>query len=64
MLQNEKNVGTVGIDAAGKVHSFHATDPALEALVKGDTAGWKFIPAMSEERPVASRIYMVVSPER
>jgi hypothetical protein len=52
------------IDAAGKVRSFQATDPALEALVKGDTAGWKFIPAMSEGRPVASRIYMVVSPER
>jgi hypothetical protein len=52
------------VDAAGKVRSMHATDPALDALVKGDVAGWKFIPAMSEGRPVASRIYMTLSPER
>jgi len=52
------------IDSAGKVRSVVSTDPAFAAKIKDDTAGWKFIPAMSDGQAVASRVYMVVSPKR
>ena len=52
------------IDAAGKVRSVQAADPAFAAKIKADIAIWKFIPAMEEGRPVASRMSFILSPKR
>jgi len=52
------------IDAAGKVRAVRSADAAFEAKIKDDIGGWKFIPAMEDERPVASRIYLILSPKR
>lgn len=52
------------IDCAGKVRAIQSADPAFAARFKDDSAGWKFIPAMDNNRPVASRILLVVSPKR
>ena len=56
------------IDAARKVHSFQLADgtikgPIVDALLAA-SANWKFIPAMSGDRPVACRIRLTLNPFR
>lgn len=52
------------IDAAGKVRSVQTADTAFAAKIKADSAIWKFIPAMENDRPVASRMSFILSPKR
>jgi hypothetical protein len=57
--QSEEMVDIV-IDAAGKVRS--AKDVANKDLdLVNDCAGWKFIPAFKDGRPVASRVRLALS---
>jgi len=51
------------VDAAGKVHSAKVDGNPDKDLV-GATAGWKFIPAYKDGRPVASRMRMGVTPSQ
>jgi hypothetical protein len=51
------------IDAAGKVRSAKAEGKQEKALIDA-TAGWKFIPAFKDGRPVASRLQIGVTPLR
>lgn len=47
------------IDAAGKVRSAKAVgDKELD--LANDCAGWKFIPAFKDDRPVASRMRLAL----
>jgi hypothetical protein len=59
-LRTEVMVNLV-IDAAGKVRSASAEGKPEKALMDG-TAGWKFIPAFKDGRPVASRLQLGVTP--
>ena len=52
------------IDSAGKVRSVQSADPLFDASLKEATTRWKFIPAFSGHDPIASRIYLFVSPKR
>ena len=52
------------IDSAGKVRSVQSTDPLFDASFKDSTTRWKFIPAFSGRDPIASRIYLFISPKR
>jgi outer membrane biosynthesis protein TonB len=52
------------IDSAGKVRSAQSNDPLFDASLKEATARWKFIPAFNGRDPIASRIYLFVSPKR
>jgi hypothetical protein len=52
------------IDSAGKVRSAQSNDPLFDASLKEATARWKFIPAYNGRDPIASRIYLFVSPKR
>jgi len=52
------------IDAAGKVRAAESDDPAFDQSLKNSTAEWKFVPAFRDGRPVASRIYLIVSAKR
>ena len=52
------------IDSAGKVRSAQTSDAAFAAMIKDDTAAWKFVPAMQEDRPIACRVFFMVSPKR
>ncbi len=47
------------VDAAGKVHSAKVINGADEPLVQA-TAGWQFIPAFRDGRPVACRFRMSI----
>jgi hypothetical protein len=59
-LENEVLVNLV-IDAAGKVRSAKAEGKAGKDLLDA-TAGWKFVPAFKDGRPVASRLQLGVAP--
>ena len=52
------------IDSAGKVRSAQSNDPLFDASLKEATTRWKFIPAYNGRDPIASRIYLYVSPKR
>ena len=52
------------IDSAGKVRSAESADPLFDASFKYSTTRWKFIPAFNGHDPVASRIYLFISPKR
>lgn len=52
------------IDSAGKVRSAESADPSFDASLKGATTRWKFIPTFIGRDPVASRVYLFVSPKR
>jgi hypothetical protein len=54
------------IDSAGKVRSAEILGDAqkADAGLIGSTSSWKFIPAFSADRPVASRIFLGVSLKR
>lgn len=52
------------IDSAGKVRSAQSNDPLFDAAFKNSTTRWKFIPAFNGHEPVASRIYLFISPKR
>jgi hypothetical protein len=52
------------IDSAGKVRSALSADPSFDASLREATTRWKFIPAFSGRDPIASRIYLFVSPKR
>jgi hypothetical protein len=54
------------IDSAGKVRSAEPANNAswLDADLISATARWKFIPAFANDRAVASRVYLAVSPKR
>jgi hypothetical protein len=52
------------IDSAGKVRSAESDNPAFDASLKSSTARWKFIPALRENRTIASRIFFIVTPKR
>jgi len=52
------------IDSAGKVRAAESDDPAFDSSLKSATASWKFVPALRENRAIASRIYFIVSPKR
>jgi hypothetical protein len=57
--QSEQMVDIV-IDAAGKVRSAKAVGTKDLDLVN-DCAGWKFIPAFKDGRPVASRMRLALN---
>jgi hypothetical protein len=54
------------VDSAGKVRSVEQTGgtPWPDTELKSAVAGWKFIPAFQQGRPVASRVGLVVAPKR
>jgi hypothetical protein len=52
------------IDSAGKVRSVQSADPLFDASLKEATTRWKFLPAFNGHDPIASRIYLFVSPKR
>ncbi len=52
------------IDSAGKVRAAESDDPAFDSSLKSATASWKFVPALRENRAIASRIYFIISPKR
>jgi hypothetical protein len=51
------------IDAAGKVWSINIEGKPDKDLMDA-SAGWKFIPALKDGRPVASRLRLGVTPFR
>jgi hypothetical protein len=59
-LNTEMTVNLV-IDAAGKVQSAKAEGKQEKDLLDA-TAGWKFVPAFKDGRPVASRLQIGVTP--
>ena len=59
-LNTEVTVNLV-IDAAGKVQSAKAEGKQEKDLLDA-TAGWKFVPAFKDGRPVASRLQIGVTP--
>jgi hypothetical protein len=59
-LETEVSVNLV-IDAAGKVRSAKAEGKPEKDLLDA-TAGWKFVPAFKDGRPVASRLQLGVTP--
>jgi hypothetical protein len=52
------------IDSAGKVRSVQSADPLFDASFKYSTTRWKFIPAFNGHDPVASRVFLFISPKR
>ena len=54
------------IDSAGKVRSVEmlGSAHAIDAGLLNSTSKWKFIPAFSADRPVASRTFLGVSLKR
>lgn len=54
------------VDVAGKVWSVKVSgkDKAAYSLVETSTANWRFIPALVDDNPVASRVRMAISLER
>jgi hypothetical protein len=61
-LETEVSVNLV-IDAAGKVRSATAEGKQEKNLLDA-TAGWKFVPAFKDGRPVASRLQLGVTPQQ
>jgi hypothetical protein len=59
-LETEVSVNLV-IDAAGKVRSATAEGKQEKDLLDA-TAGWKFVPAFKDGRPVAGRLQLGVTP--
>jgi hypothetical protein len=49
------------IDSAGKVRSAESEAPAFGVSLKSEVGRWKFVPAFSEGRAVASHVYMLMS---
>jgi hypothetical protein len=58
-LPHSEDMVEIVIDAAGKVRSAKAVGNKSVDLVN-DCAGWKFIPALKDGHPVASRIRLAV----
>ena len=54
------------VDAAGKVWSVKVSgkDKLAYESVKRSTTNWKFIPALVDDSPVASRVRMTISLEQ
>ena len=52
------------IDSAGKVRSAESAVAAFDISLKSETGRWKFVPAFDAGRPVASRVFMLVSQKR
>ena len=52
------------IDSAGKVRSAASTNPLFDSPLKDATTSWKFVPAFRSERPIASEIYLIITPKR
>jgi hypothetical protein len=65
LAQSESQLELV-IDSAGKVRSAEMVGSAqrVDAGLMSSTSKWKFIPAFSADRPVASRIFLGVSLKR
>jgi hypothetical protein len=65
LAQQESNLKLV-IDSAGKVRSVELLGGAQSAdeTLLNSTSNWKFIPAFSDDQPVASRILLGVSLKR
>jgi hypothetical protein len=59
-LPNSEQMVDLIIDAAGKVRSAKAVGEADDDLIQA-CAGWKFIPAFKDGRPVASRLRLAVT---
>jgi hypothetical protein len=52
------------IDAAGKIRRAGSTDLLFDSSLKEATTNWKFVPAYTGARPVASEIYFIITPKR
>jgi hypothetical protein len=63
-LANSELLLDLVIDSAGKVRSAESAEPSFDISLKSAIARWKFIPALSAHRAVASRVYFLVSPKR
>lgn len=55
------------VDSAGKVRSVEPAelgDPNFTPSLKSDALNWKFVPALNQGQPVASRIFLLITPKR